>query len=456
MKDSKAIKEFKIDKAIYSELSKGEMKTLPLLAKAANILASIYADQEQGYTKFPGANFYPHDVSNQEIEKAASINPEILSPYTVVEKSAKGIVAIPYHFKYKDSLQKISKLLYQASKISNKKIFSDYLKTASESLLSGDYKRMDLAWLATNDSNLQFLIGPYERYLDKRFFKKMAYLAFIGIKDPSYTKKAQEIRDIILNSVGDKPHYVISPSKIQICPVRNILFAGFLSRSVFSFELIPSDDQTIKESGSRLLSYLSSIDYKFDKLLYPIFNNIFDKRFKESYSEDLLRKANYDLVTVYGLARQIHHYEGSRERLKELLPVFEEISSIVSGNQHCKHLVLKGAIGQKELEAIIIMHICWLFSEWIISKKTNVREDYLKGDAIALNFLIKEGALKEKEGISWPNFAKMFFEMENLSIILNRLLENGSYSEAQGFLSKYLSYAPFEVFDRRLSRIKPI
>jgi len=104
----------------------------------------------------------------------------------------------------------------------------------------------------------------------------------------------------------------------------------------------------------------------------------------------------------------------------------------------------------------MISQICWGFSEWIIYRKSNVREDYLKGDALIFNFLVKAGALQEKGGVSWPNFAKIFFEMENLSIIFVRLLEEGSYLKAQKFLSKYLSVDPFEVLRNKLVTIEPI
>ena len=123
---------------------------------------------------------------------------------------------------------------------------------------------------------------------------------------------------------------------------------------------------------------------------------------------------------------------------------------------HCKHLVMKGVIDQKELEAIMVMHICWLFSEWILTKKTNLRKDYLAGDAITLNYLLRVGALNEKEGISWPNFAKMFFEMENLSSILTRFLEEGTFEEAKAFVAEYYSLEPFKAFDKRLAKIKPL
>ncbi len=89
-------------------------------------------------------------------------------------------------------------------------------------------------------------------------------------------------------------------------------------------------------------------------------------------------------------------------------------------------------------------------------KKNHVREDYLKGDALTFNFLRAHDALQEKEGISWPNFAKMFFEMENLAAIFTRFLEEGTYIQAQEFLNKYLTLEPFKAFDRRLSSIKPL
>lgn len=456
MKDLSAVKEFSVDKSAYKVLSNDEKEIIPTLIKASKLLEEIYLEQEKGHEKYPGANLYPQDISDYEVEKAALSDPEILSPYTVIEKGPTGLIATPFHIKYKTRLNKISELLLNASSKVKNNALSKYLKVASESLLNGDYKRMDIAWMDSKSSNLIFLIGPYERYLDKRFFKKMAYLSCIGIKDEYYSQQAERIYKILSTTFGEKTHKYPTPSRVQIFSIRNLLFSGFLARALFMSEHIPSDDSTIQESGSRLIGYLSSMDHKFNNLLYPIFKSIFEKRFQQSYSADLLRKGNYYLVFVTGLARQLHRFEGTRERLKELFPVIEEINSLVSGNQHCKHLVMKGVMTQKELEAVIIMHICWWFSEWVIAKKSNVREDYLKGDMAAFNFLIREGALQEKDGISWPNFAKMFFEMENLANILTGILQEGTYQEAKEFLSRYLSPQSFKSFEKHLSKIKPL
>lgn len=453
MNHSKAIQHFKVDKAIYRELSDDEVEILPILLESSEAMEEIYAEQEKGQDVNLGSNFYPKDVSNEQLEKAAGTNSDIFSPYTIVEKRGGKIIAVPYHIKYKATLSRISKLLIKAAAISKNPIFSRYLEVTSKSLITGDYKAMDQAWLETNQSPLQFLIGPYERYLDKRYFIKMTYLSFVGIQDPIYTQKIKEISDVLGSSINDKPHRITRFSKIQVSSIRNIIFSGWTARAIISTEHFPSDDQTIRESGSRMVCYLSTMDFKFDNYLYPIFTQIFEARFKKSYSEDLLRRGNYYLMFVYGLARQLHRYDGSRTRLKELFPVFDEVNSIVSGIQHCKHLIMKGVLDQKELEAMIIMHICWAFSEWVYFQNSTVRSDYLRGDALALNFYLQHDALKEINGISWPNFSKMFFVIENLSSIFVHILSHESHGQAQEFLRKNLSYEVFKAFDKKLSKL---
>ena len=278
----------------------------------------------------------------------------------------------------------------------------------------------------------------------------------MGIIDKERTERAKVIRDILYFNIGKNPHRVSPPSTFEISVQETPIVSGFVGRALFSEQHMPTEPQLEKKHGLKLLGYASAMDYKFEKIVYPIFKSVFEKKFQENYSKDILRRGNYYYVLLSGIARQMHVYEGAMKRLEDLFPVYDEANCIVSGIQHAKHLLLKGVINQKELEAIMVVQICRIFSEWVISKETKIREDYLKGDTLTLNFLLREGALKEKEGISWPNFAKMFFEIENLSTIFVRFLEEGSRKEAQDFLGKYLSMTPFKSFDSRLSKIKPV
>src|SRR3990167_3162951 len=90
----KATHKFKVEKAFYTELSKDEKKILPILANASLLVGELYLQQEKDQEKYPGAAFYPPDVSDEEIEEAARKNPQILSPFTIIEKDSKGIIAI--------------------------------------------------------------------------------------------------------------------------------------------------------------------------------------------------------------------------------------------------------------------------------------------------------------------------------------------------------------------------
>lgn len=449
-----SIKTFRVNPENLLHLTANEKQMLPILIRAAKIVDKIYLLQENHISN--GANFYPRDAIKSEITEAAQKNPLIFSPFTIVKRDKKaGLVAITYHEEYKKYLLEISDLLEKAAKISKNKLFKHYLNTVATSLLNGKYFDADKAWLATRGNNIDIVIGPYERYLDKLFFIKRAYQAEVSVIDKERSQKAMIFRDILYTTFGQNVHRVIPPSTTDVQVRESFIFSGFLGKVLFTQQHFPTDSDAMQKYGSRILGYKSCVDYKFEKLIYPIFRGVFDKNFRDGYSKELLQTGNYYSILLYGLVQNLHRYKGSRTRLRELFPVYDEASSVASSIQHSKHLLLKGVLTQKELEAIMICQICWFFSEWIISKRTNVRGDYLKGDTLVFNFLIREGALQEKDGISWPNFAKMFFELENLSTIFSKFLEEGSYMEGQEFLSKYLTSDPFSAFERRLSSIKP-
>ncbi len=51
-------------------LSANQKKVLSKLVEAARLIALIY--KLQGNHRYNGANFYPHDASREEVEKAAA------------------------------------------------------------------------------------------------------------------------------------------------------------------------------------------------------------------------------------------------------------------------------------------------------------------------------------------------------------------------------------------------
>lgn len=443
---------FKVPPKILKVLTGDEKKIIPILIEACKKVDKVYLLQKND--KFLGANFYPHDISKEKLEEAAKSSSRIFASCTIVEEDKSGnLNAIDYHLKYAKNLNEIASLIKKASEISKNSSFKNYLQTLSESLSDGSYEKADIAWLQVKNCNIDFTLGPFEREIDKLFGAKKAFQAHLAIINKPRTKQAEKIKNILFINPGPRFHNT-SNSNVQVQVQDVIIFAGLIGDSIYSREHLPTDYETREKYGSKIIGYITTMDLKFEKLILPIFNAAFEKNFRERYSQEVLRKGNYFHALFYGLARQLHKYPGAQERLKELYPVFDQANNLVSGIQHTKHLILKGVINQKELEATMITQICWMFSEWL-NRGIKVRESTLKGDALALRFLMETGAIQEKDGISWPNFAKMFFEIENLASIFSRFLEEASYSEAKEFLDKHLDLDIFEVFDKRLSKIKP-
>ncbi len=445
---------FKVQPEFLNTLTADEKKILPILIEAAKKVDKIYLLQKDD--QFPGGNLYPPNVTKEEVEEAAKSNPLILDYYSIVEKDKSGnLTAVPYHQRFGPQLKEITEIIRRAAGISKNPSFKNYLNTLCESLLEGNYEKLDMAWLGVEGSNIDFTLAPYESDIDKLIGFKRAYQAHVGIINEPRTLQAKNIKDVLFLNPGPRPHHMTNKN-VQVQVQEVVIFSGLLGESLYSREHLPTNYETREKYGSKIIGYLTTIDLKFEKLILPIFNSLFEKKFRDRYPVELLKKGNYYHALFYGLARQIHKYPGAQERLKELFAIFDQANNLVSGIQHTKHLILKGVIVQKELEAAMITQICWMFSEWVVNRESKFREPILKGDALILRFLISSGALQEQDGVSWPNFAKMFFEIENLSSIFNRFLEEVSYIEAKEFLDQYLTLDTFRKFDDRLSKIKPL
>lgn len=445
------LRKFKLDLVKFQSLDEDEREMLPILEKAVEAIAEVYQIQlEEG--------FYPKDATKSELEEAALKNPSILSPFTHVYRNKGELKAGEYHIRYEKYLVPIANQIDRAAELSRNPSFKVYLKARAKSLRDGSYKEADIVWLNVSDNNLGFSVGPFERYLDKVFFVKRAFQAHLGIVDRQKTKLAEAFRETLYsfaNLTADGHHSTNIPKKgVNILVQDTPITSGYMSDVLFSGEHFPCDLDIMQEYGSRIIVYSSQIRVKFEKLYLPIFNSLFESTFASKYPEDLLFKATVYSTILYELSRQLHKFDGARERLKELYGPIDEANRFASGIQHSKYLLMKGLLSQDEIEAMMIIHIVWMFSDWLIFQKNKGVENYVKANAIALNMYLSSGALKIQGGVSWPNFAKIFFQIENLADILVFLLQHGNYKDAQKFVSENAKLEIFENLETKLPAIE--
>src|SRR3989338_5632721 len=430
-------------------LTLSEDKVVKKLVEAAKLVSQIYKKQEN--FKNNGANFYPRDATKSEIEIAARENPDILSPYTMVERGKNGkLVAIPYHIKFKKYLEKVAKLILEAAKITDNKDFAKRLKVQADALLDGNYTASDIFCLSLKPYKINFVIGPIERYDDKLFFTKCAYQSWVGIMDEQRTSDATVFKNYIVSG----RRKVLAPSekvdfldKIQIRVDDILVFSGLIAHFMFTSSNLPNDVGLMEKHGSEIVIFNPSFKIKFDHEHHPIFHAVFEEKFQQGYPAEVLKLGSLRNSYLHEISHPLLRYRDAERRLKEYFPIFDELAASVLGVKACGSLLLKNAITQKELEAIMVMFIALAFSWWISYLKEPNVIHYAQGFAIALNFFIESGAIRESNGFSWPNFTKLFVSIDQLADSLERILAIGTYDDARKFVESYASLNIFERFN---------
>lgn len=430
------------------KLSDNERKVLDLLLEAGKLIVPIYEEQENH--KFPGANFYPHGVSKLEIEKAAKTNPEILSPYTVVEKLDSKLVAIPYHEKYAKLLKLVAAKLLAAAKITNNKNFAKCLKVQAKALLDGSYNEATICWMSTKPYILDINIGPVERYDDKLFFVKTAYQAWVGVIDKKDSKLLDRYAKVILSTrrkvamASEKFDYY---DKVQVRVDQTLLYAGLIARTMFVGVNLPNDPRLMEKYGSEITLSKPVNKYRLDSIILPTFNKIFSPEFKKIFSVKDLERGSLYLTALHEVAHTYLRYRDSEKRLQDLFPVIDELAASVMGIKVCGSLLLKDIASTKQLESIMLSFVARSFHLVMYEADNPSKIHYLLGAAILLNYLLESGAIKRAGGVSWPNFMKIFVSLDELMTILGRILARGKRSDAEALIKKYGSFTKFHSFN---------
>lgn len=433
------------------DLNANEQKIVKKLLAAAQAIVPIYQKQEN--PKYPGANFYPHDATKEEILEAAKTDPEILSPYTMVERENGRLTAIPYHVKFKKELEKTATFLREAAKLSTNKDFAHRLYLQADALQDGSYEISDIYWVTMKPYKIDIAIGPIDRLDDRLLFKKTSFEAWVGVMDEEKTRNAKILQQAIYDvrrkiyASSEKANFL---DKTQLRVDKTLIFSGLFARGMFTSNSLPVDPNLMERYGIEITFFDTSLDIKFNTQHLPIFERIFEKGFQKEYSKDLLREGSFRNVLLHEIGHSLLRYKDAETRLKELFPIIDELSATIYGIKTCGSLVLKGIMSEKELEAIMIMFICRAFTWWIDSKEQPSVEAFAIGHALALNHFLSTGAIQETDGISWPNFTKMFLGIEELSDALERLISSGSYSDAKHFIENYGSLMVYSKFATRL------
>lgn len=258
--------------------------------------------------------------------------------------------------------------------------------------------------------------------------------------DKDYTDIFNRYRPIILAS----RRKIIMPSekvdyydKVQTRVDNAIIYSGRIARTLPVGINLPNDPLLMEKYGSEITVFRQANHQRVKEEVLPLFNKFFSPAFKKEFSPRELEDGCLYGVILHELAHTYLRYRNSEKNLKDLFPVIDELSASVMGMKVCGPLILKDIMSQKQLEAIMLAHLARSFYLVTQGKSNTARMHYILGAAILINYLSESGAIRLDDGVSWPNFMKIFMSLDELASVLERMLYQGNREDAEIFISRY-------------------
>jgi hypothetical protein len=445
-----------------SQLTDKEKQMLPLLIEAAKIMDTLYWDQSYGHRdsllntisdeatknyillnygpwdklnndtpfvagigpKPSGANFYPANMSKEELEKSSLAEKQ--GQYSLMKKDSTGkLISIPYHVAYKEPLQRVSALLLQASNLAEDEGLKKYLQLRSQALLTDHFTESDIAWLDMKNNTLDIIIGPIENYEDGLYNARNAYEALVLVKDKQWSQRLakyismlpelQEGLPVDARYKAEKPG---TSSQLNAYDV--VFYAGQANSGGKTIAVnLPNDEELQKSKGTRRSELKNTIKAKFDQIMMPIAQTLIDP--------SQLDKVNFDAFFANVMFHEVAHGLGIksmvngkgtvRSALQEQGSWLEECKADILGLYMVTKLVEKG-----ELPGPIENYYTTFMAGILRSVRFSAADAHGKANMLSFNFFEEKGAFEKTSAgyykVNYPAFRTAMNELSNLILTL--------------------------------------
>jgi len=429
----------------------------------SKIIATLYSKQRD--SDFPGANFYPHDATKEELLEANKKNPLILNEFSIVKRDEKGkLYAVMYYDEYKDEINKICRYLKDSADLFYKNDRKDYAKYLNQ--LAKDFKSKDgfnkssLLWLKIDDSTgIDIKVGPIEAYLDKLFAVKRAYQSNLRIENPDKGSELNELIDIITALQPSLPFDGEDKVKLNVRMDYVIAMAGWHAELIPRGSNYPTDPMVIKnEKVAKVLIYSNNIEKRDGMLFDEVLPTLFEKEALKDLDRGEFMKNWLRFIVHHELTEELakYKYKSYEKRLGSYSEVIRELYSTLTGIRAASVQVLKGVLSVKDYKYFLIALLLVSFRDWVISENGNSGlKAYSDGYVWCINYLLKEKGivLDSKEGKISIDFTKIYAGIDSLVLLLNEFMLNGTEDLVSAEISKYTDLTIFKKFQKDLELI---
>ncbi len=301
--------------------------------------------------KNPGAQFYPADITKEELKAAG--DPSLLNLYTLVRRGEDGsLQSVPYHQEYKDKLAAASEKLNQAAALAEDGGLKNYLQLRAKALLDDQYYESDKAWLDMKTNGIDMVVGPIEVYEDELMGYKAAYEAYVLVKDKSWSERLAKYADFLPSlqtglPVPDAYKTETPGTDSDLNAYDVIYYAGHCNAGSKTIAInLPNDEKVQLEKGTRRLQLKNAMRAKFDKILVPLADILIaeDQRGHITFDAFFANTMFHEVAHGLGIKNTINGKGTVSEALSDQASALEEGKADVLGLYMITELINKGEI----------------------------------------------------------------------------------------------------------------
>jgi len=397
----------------------------------------------------PGHALYPAGITRKEIEDYVAAHPakkaEIYNPWTVVRRSGKDLVGVPYHVAFRQWLAPAAQKLRDAASLSDDKAFASFLRLRADALLSDDYYKSDLAWVDLDNHKFDVIFAPYETYLDDLLGVKTSYGVAVMIRNPvesakltMYKQYAAGIQDALPIPAADRPSNAGHPTPMEVMdtPYRSgDLRHGYQAVA----DNLPNDPRIHAEKGTKKIFFKNFMDARVNYVVLPI-----GKLLMREDQANLASMEGYLAVVVmhemsHGLGPAYARVNGKQADIRESIgPIYsglEEAKADIVGLYGLDWLMNKGVLPKSRARDYYASHLAGIFR----TVRFGTAEAHAKAEMMEFNYFVEQGAItrEARTGRYAIDFAKFPGAVASLAKELLTIEATGNRARAEGWMTKY-------------------
>ena len=397
----------------------------------------------------PGHALYPAGITRKEIEDYVAAHPakkaEIYNPWTVVRRSGRDLVGVPYHVAFRQWLVPAAQALRDAASLSDDKAFASFLRLRADALLTDNYYKSDLAWVDLDNHKFDVIMAPYETYLDDLLGVKTSYGVAVMIRNPAesakltmYKQYAAAIQDALPIPAADRPSNAGHPTPMEVMdtPYRSgDLRHGYQAVA----DNLPNDPRIHAEKGTKKIFFKNFMDARVNYVVLPI-----GKLLMREDQANLASMDGYLAVVVmhemsHGLGPAYARVNGKQTDIRESIgPIYsglEEAKADIVGLYGLDWLMTKGVLPKSRAREYYASHVAGIFR----TVRFGTAEAHAKAEMMEFNYFVEQGAITRdaRTGRYAIDFAKFSGAVASLAKELLSMEATGNRARAEGWMSKY-------------------